>query len=108
MKYYIFFPPNLHIIGGGQLYVLGKAQWLEKNGWKVSMFFAGKPYGTSEIPELEKYIPGCGFKELSYITYKCPATLREQTLQKMVDILRIDETVENEIIIESPICIWAS
>ena len=108
MKYYIFFPPNIHIIGGGQLYVLGKAKWLEKHGWKVFMFFAGDPYGECEIPAMQEYVSGCGFSELDRISYKCKEKLREQALQKMVDILRIDETVENEIVIESTICIFAS
>ena len=41
MKRYIFLTANIHPIGGMQNYVAGKAAYLEKNGWKVTVFFWG-------------------------------------------------------------------
>lgn len=101
MKKYIFFTYQIHRIGGTQMVVAGKAAYLEKHGWEVYVFTSGKSCGKSQISTLTKYIAGCGFKELSDRPYKMSDQNRDQLLNKMVDILRIDETIENEIIIES-------
>ena len=52
MKKYIFFTNPLHEIGGTQMVVAGKANYLEKHGWEVYAFTRGKSYGKSQIPSL--------------------------------------------------------
>ena len=101
MRKYIFFTYPLNQIGGTQMVVAGKAQYLEKHGWEVYIFTRGNPYGKSQIPSLTKYIAGCGFNELYNCPYKVSDLDRDELLDKMVAILRIDKTIENEIIIES-------
>ena len=101
MKKYIIFTYQIHRIGGTQLLTAGKAAYLEKNGWEVYVFTRGESHGESEVPSLTKYISGCGFHELYYRPYKMSDQDRNRVLDRMVEILRIDETIENEIIIES-------
>ena len=107
MKKYIFVTHDIHLIGGTQMYTAGKAKYLEEHGWQVRIFFEGKQFGESEIPSLTKYVSGCGFEELSKRTYKISDRDRKKFLDKLVDILRIDPTLENEIIIESHSDVYA-
>ena len=52
MKRYIFLTANIHPIGGMQNYVAGKAAYLEKNGWKVTVFFWGDNKGTCAMTSI--------------------------------------------------------
>ena len=101
MKKYVIFTNDIHPIGGTQMLVAGRAKYLENHDWQVYIFFGGAPFGTSDIPSLTKYISGCGFNELWKRPYKLSDQDRNRVLDRMVDILRIDPTIENEIIIES-------
>ncbi len=101
LKKYIIFNQDLHSIGGTQMVTAGMANFLEKRGWQVYVFFHGEPHGKSEIPSLTKYISGCGFDELLKRPYKVFPDDRERVLDRMIEILQIDSTLENEIVIES-------
>lgn len=79
----------------------GRANYLEKHGWIVHILFNWESTGESEIPSLTKYIFGCGLQEIGTRPYKMSAQVRNRTLDRMIDILRIDNTIDNEIIIES-------
>ena len=97
----MIFTNDIHPIGGTQMFVAGRSKYLENHDWQVYMFFGGAPFGISDIPSLTKYISGCGFSELWKRPYKISDHDRNRVLDRMVDILRIDPTIENEIIIES-------
>lgn len=57
MKKYIFFSScDIHDMGGLPLYYLGKAKYLEENGWKVFVFFPGKNTPDCAISQLNKYV----------------------------------------------------
>ena len=101
MKKYIFFVNAIHWIGGGQMYVAGKARYLEAQGWTVYMFHNGTGHGESEIPSLTKYICDFGLPVITLPPYKVSDQDREKVLSYMISLLRVDMTVENEIIIES-------
>ena len=64
MKQYIILTANIHPIGGMQNYVAGKAAYLERNGWKVTVFFWGDSKGTCAMTSMNKYLPG-GMTELA-------------------------------------------
>ena len=101
MKHYIIFTYELRPIGGTQALVAGRANYLEKHGWIVYTFFNNFLSGECEIPSLTKYVPGFGFRAIGMCPYKLPNRDREEILNRMIDRLRIDPTMENEIIIES-------
>ena len=102
LKHYIFFTVDIHPIGGTSSLAAGRARYLERNGWKVTIFFTGSPHGESDIPSLTKYVSGCGFAEMwEYRPYRMSKQYRDEILDKMVKILQIDSTIPNEILIES-------
>lgn len=101
MKHYIIFTYELRPIGGTQALVAGRAKYLEQHGWIVYTFFNNFLSGECEIPSLTKYVPGFGFRAIGMCPYKLPNRDREEILNRMIDRLRIDPTMENEIIIES-------
>ena len=101
MKKYVCFTADIHHIGGMQMFTAGKAKYFKNHDWQVYVFFIGVSYGKSDIPLLDEYIAGCGFLEIWKRPYKLSDYERNKVLDKMVEIMRIDSTVENEIIIES-------
>ena len=81
MKRYIFLTANIHPIGGMQNYVAGKAAYLEKNGWKVTVFFWGDNKGTCAMTSMNKYLSG-GMTELGMPPGEWPRRIREQVLEQ--------------------------
>ena len=101
-KIYVFFTYQIIKIGGTQMYTVGKAQYLEKLGWKVFVFFPGKNKGNSDIPFLTKYVEsGGGLNFLSTPPYKIKSYEQEQYLNLMLQRLNISNFNEYEIISES-------
>ena len=107
MRKYIFFTNAIHLIGGGQLYVAGKAKYLESIGWQVYMIHNDPGYGESEVPFLTKYICDFGFPENMRLPYKTEPQKREEVLNRMISLLHIDNHIQNEIIIESYTSVFA-
>ena len=102
MKHYIIFTVDIHPIGGTELLSAGKAKYLEQNDWKVTIFFTGASSGECEVPYLTKYVSSCAFAEMwEYRPYKVSKSFRDSILDRMIQVLRIDSTIENEILIES-------
>lgn len=99
MKRYIFLTANIHPIGGMQNYVAGKAAYLEKNGWKVTVFFWGDNKGTCAMTSMNKYLSG-GMTELGMPPGEWPRRIREQVLNRMVRLIGATDLAD-EIIVES-------
>lgn len=99
MKRYIFLTANIHPIGGMQNYVAGKAAYLEKNGWKVTVFFWGDNKGTCAMTSMNKYLSG-GMTELGMPPGEWPRRIREQVLNRMVRLIGAMDPAD-EIIVES-------
>ena len=99
MKRYIFLTANIHPIGGMQNYVAGKAVYLEKNGWKVTVFFWGDNKGTCAMTSMNKYLSG-GMTELGMPPGEWPRRIREQVLNRMVRLIGAMDPAD-EIIVES-------
>lgn len=97
MKNYIILTVDIHPIGGMQLYVSGKAKYLEKNGWRVNIFFDSYEQDLCKDMELNKYLDG-NIPELELSPAEFPKFLINRVLKKMVQ--KIGETGD-EIIIES-------
>ncbi len=97
MRKYIFITGDIHPIGGMQNYVEGKAKYLEKNGWKVSIFFDGRNKNLCKIQYLDKYIDG-GILELALSPAEYPSIWRNHVLNKMKKAIG---EIGEEIIIES-------
>lgn len=93
MKRYIFLTTTVRNVGGAQLYISRKKEWLESLGWVVDVYFYNE--GDVKIQGLKKYQSNC-IKELSLPHY----VLNTTCLNKIADKLR---SVSKEIytIIES-------
>lgn len=107
-KIYIFvancliLPNGIIEIGGGELYVAGKAQYLESCGWDVRMFFKASANSESKIPALKKYLKvggDCFF--LQQPPYKLKKYEQETALNTMIQKLNLSDLNNCEIIIES-------
>ena len=101
MKKYIIMTRDIHSFGNLQILISKKVKYLENKDWQVYIFFAGKPFGQSEIPSLTRFISNCGFEDLELLPYKIASRRLDENLNSMKKILRIDQTIDNEIIIES-------
>ena len=98
MKKYVFLTCNIHIIGGIQTYLAGKAKFLESAGWTVDMFFSGRSNsGGCAFKSLERYTAGW-FPEISIPPGNWPAFIRNSVLRDMQRQLGV---IDGEIIIES-------
>ena len=51
-----FFTYTILEIGGTQMYVAGKAKYLQERGWQVFIFFDGSPEAKAIIPFLTQYV----------------------------------------------------
>lgn len=96
MKKYVFLTSNIHNIGGLELYVAGKAKYLESCGYSVYIFFPDRNIGKSQIPYFDKYISG-GMIKLALPPFKFKKKSRDAVLQKMADMVGESD----EIIVES-------
>lgn len=99
MKQYIILTANIHPIGGMQNYVAGKAAYLERNGWKVTVFFWGDRKGTCAMTSMNKYLPG-GMTELGMPPGEWSKRIREQVLNRMITLIGTVDPAD-DIIVES-------
>ncbi len=106
-KVYMILTANIHKIGGMQMYSLGKAQYLEKNGWDVYIFYGASPEGTCEIPALNKYVNG-GVHIISKPPENYDAKRRNSIIEKMIEVSGC-QALPNTCVIESQsdcLAIW--
>ena len=89
-------------IGGAEMYIAGKAKYLEARGWQVFMCTPCKYKGKCAISSLEKYLEvGAGWNFLSALPYKLKKYEQEQILSFMVSRLKLKDYNKCEIIIET-------
>lgn len=100
MKSYIFLTADIHPVGGMQIYVAGKAEYLKRQGWNIAMFFYGTNKGTCAYPVLNDYIEG-GLLEFSRQPYEWTKRIRVNTLKKIEAMLKNIIDSSDEVIIES-------
>lgn len=62
MKRYVFITPSIRNIGGAELYVSRKLEWLKSQGWVVDIYYYN--VGEIKIQNLKAYANNC-IKELS-------------------------------------------
>ncbi len=101
-KIYIIIVGDIITIGGMQMYIAGKAKYLENLGWKVHVFSMGSRQNKSAIPSLTKYIENDG--EMNFVampTYKFRKYEQEIFLNAMLQRLNLSNPADCEIIVES-------
>ncbi len=102
---YIFVIPSICNIGGAQLYLVNKINYLEENGWDVDVIYARKD--ICRIKQLEKYIHNC----FPYINYSTMYYRQSYVESKVNNICRkLAVSPEEEVILESctvSISTWA-
>lgn len=100
-KKYIFFTANIHNMGGMQNYVKSKAEFLERNGWQVYVFFAGSKEKGCAFPELDKYVSG-GVSFLYLSPEKIYGTpYFWSIINEMLDVIEYGNDSKCEYLIES-------
>ena len=57
MKKYVFLTTSIRNVGGAQLYISRKLDYLKENGWDVDVFFYND--GKVVIPNLECFKDNC-------------------------------------------------
>lgn len=101
-KMYIFVTYSIASIGGTQMYVAGKADYLKKRGWQVYVFSKGSRNGKSIIPSLTQYLQtGGGMDFINTPPYKFKNYEQEFCLNEMFQRLNLVSGREYDIIIES-------
>lgn len=100
MNRYIIVTQNILRVGGLELFTSGKAEYLEKERWKVDVLYIGhKRRGHCAIPSLNKYLNG-GFIELGLPPYMFTSKQRKKALDRIMKYLNPSLPAEN-IYIES-------
>ena len=101
MKKYIFVTFPITHAGGGQCYVAAKANYLESQGWSVSVFSSAVSRSIKRCvnPMLDKYMDGCIVSLFPPPSYY-PVCMINRLLGKMYQIAGPKEEFE-EIIVES-------
>ena len=98
IKYYIFFTPNLSFIGGAELYIKRKCEYLNRNDY-IPLIITGNNLNIL-IPELRKYtqlmIEGIMFSPIFFSLKK-----RKIIIAKIANWIKINCDQSNNIIIES-------
>lgn len=82
MKHYIFITNDLHVIGGTEMYVAGKADYLRRHGWQVRIFYKSYTSGPAKIPLLNPYLDGM-MQELAHRPYVLSDEMRHHVLAHM-------------------------
>ena len=102
-KVYVICTVSFKIIGGTELYVAGKAKYLEDNGWEVYVCTGEHSNdGSCLISSLNKYLNiGGGWTFLNVPTYKMKKFEQEQILNFMINRLNLLNYADCEIIFES-------
>lgn len=100
MKYYVFLTANIRVVGGMQNYVAGKAEFLKKQGWNISVFFCGPKTGKCVNPALNEYVSG-GMEELVCCPEEWTNRIRQKVINRMVLLIGCENSKEKDIIVES-------
>lgn len=100
MKYYVFLTANIHVVGGMQNYVEGKAEFLKEQGWNISVFFCGSNTGKCVIPALDEYVSG-GMEELVCCPGEWTKRIQQKVINRMILYIGCENDEEKEIIVES-------
>ena len=101
-KIYVIFGGGIVTVGGMQMYIAGKSQYLENLGWEVHVFAMDSRNNTSAIPALTKYLKKGG--DMYFIgtpPYKLKKYEQEFCLNVMLQRLNLTNPQDCEIIIES-------
>lgn len=91
---YIFLVNEIGNVGGGQLYVASKAQWLESEGWDVDIYY----FDRSEImiPYMKKH-EGNYIRNFEFRFFSLSDKELEETTRHIIG----DSTSEDRVVIES-------
>ena len=101
MKKYIFLTTSLYQIGGIQCYLAQKTNLLEKDGWKINVFFSARLSIHTPCPfdTLEKYLDG-NMTAVAIPPFKMPKWMVNKVIKTMVSCIGTNSS-DDEIIIES-------
>lgn len=87
---FIFFAPTIANVGGGQLYIAAKSQWLEEEGWEVRVIYLAQ--GEVVLPGLKKYSEGWSeYLQFRFISYTSQE--RKEAAEWMLGSLPLPERV---------------
>ena len=101
-KLYIFFTADITIVGGCELYVAGKARYLQEYGWRVVVFCDKFENPRADIPYMNQYVKPDNAMEFIFTPpYKFKRYEQEFCLNLMYKQLNISDPSEYEILIES-------
>lgn len=98
-KHYIIVTANIHPVGGMQAYVAGKVDFLNREGWKVTVLFPGANVGQCAFPQLDDYVGG-GVRGMGIQPFKWPFGSHRVLLDELCEIVG-DVSSAEEIIVES-------
>lgn len=96
MRKYIFLTPAIANFGGSQMYTANKAEYLERHGWEVMVFYTAK-YENYLIPYLEQFKDNFVGEFIHYEPKSLPSFKSRPLIKQIKD--RVGSA--NEIIIES-------
>lgn len=102
-KVYIFFHRTITNVGGGEIYLRNKINYLKKQGFKIIVI--STMYGKIFIDDLKEF-ESMIVPELCYSPFIYAEKKRQSLLKKISDIVNYN----NQCFIEShsnPLCIWA-
>lgn len=97
---YIFLTNSIRNVGGSQLYIANKTDWLESIGWDVQTFFYNK--GNIIIDRLKRF----NDNRLDFLSLDFCLSKKRDRMQLLA---KIDSKSYNKIIIESHevgLCLW--
>lgn len=101
-KIYIFFASALTTIGGGEMYVAGKAKYLKKLGWKIYACTFMKLGKKALIPAINECIELTeGWYFLKTPPYRFKPQEQDYLIESIIKKLNLNNCNDDEIIIES-------
>ncbi len=99
IKKYLIITNDIHMIGGGQLYIDAKVNYLQKNGWNVDVVYYDKPNGSKlYLKRLDKYEKNY-YKHLRFPTYFYHKKRALSIIEKLVNNINLSN--KDDIIIET-------
>ena len=100
INHYIFLTTSIRNVGGAQLYIAKKQEWLESIGWEVSVFYYNK--GSIVIDALKKH-EGNFINELSQNFYALSSKQRNAVLARILPKDYDKVIVESHLL---SLCFW--
>jgi hypothetical protein len=99
-KLYVIITFNVSGMGGGQSYIWGKCEYLDKHGWKTVVYSPGDKNKVPQFEYLNKYKTG----QFSFLGIN-PTHLKTNHIKKAINLMlesyHIEKKEYNEIIVES-------